>query len=192
MRSGIFVTTVVLTSLALWAQQEYPKHPQKPERTITATPSDNNTVKGIDETDRKFMKEAAIGDQEEIKLGQMAQDKAADPSVKSFGQRMVKDHSSADDKLKNIAQSQHISLPNSLDSQHKNDAAALSRLSGAKFDKAYMQLMVKEHTKDVNKFKKEAATAHDGTIKQFASGTLPVLESHLKEAKQLQQKVDRE
>jgi putative membrane protein len=163
-------------------RQEYGK---KPERTITAHPSENNPTKGIDETDQEFMKEAAIGDQAEVQLGQMAQQKASDPAVKNFGERMMKDHSDASDKLKNIAESQHIALPIELDPPHKDSAAALSKLSGQQFDQAYMQLMVQEHTKDVDKFKKEAADAHDDTIKQFAAATLPTLQSHLNEAQQI-------
>ena len=161
-----------------------------PDRTITANPAANNPTKGVDETDQTFMKAVAIGDEAEIQLGQMAQEKASNPGVKNFGQRMIKDHSDADDKLKNIAASQHIALPVDLDPQHKNAAASLSRLSGPQFDQAYMNLMVQEHTKDVNDFKKEAADAHDGTIKQFAAATLPVLESHLNEAKQVAQQVN--
>lgn len=173
-----------------WAQQaQTPQYGKSPERTITANPSANNAVKGVDETDQKFMKDAAIGNEAEVQLGQMAQTHASNPAVKSFGQRMMKDHSDSDDKLKAIAQSQHISLPTELDPKHKNQAGALSRLSGSQFDRAYMQLMVQEHTKDVNKFRTEAANAHDDSVKQFAVATLPVLESHLKEAQQVAQQV---
>ena len=169
-------------------QQRQP-YGKTPERTITAQPSASNPTKGVDETDQTFMKDAAIGGEAEIQLGQMAQEKASSPAVKSFGQRMIKDHSDAADKLKNIAQSQHISLPVELDPQHQETAARLSRLSGPQFDQAYMLLMVQEHTKDVNSFKKEAAAAHDDTIKQFATATLPLLQSHLKEAQQIEQQV---
>lgn len=184
--------TLTLFAVSVIAQQRQPEYGRRPERTITANPSSNDTVKEVDETDRKFMQEAAIGNEAEIQLGQMAQQKAASPEVKSFGERMIKDHSSADDKLKNIAQSQHISLPVALDPQHKNQAAALSRLSGPQFDKEYVKLMVQEHSKDVSKFQQEAAQAHDDTVKQFAAGTLPVLQSHLNEAKQIDQKLNQE
>jgi putative membrane protein len=186
--AGVFAIFVVGTATA----QRQPEYGKKPERTITANPSSNNPVKGVDETDQNFMKDAAMGNEAEIQLGQMAQSKASNPAVKSFGQRMVKDHSAADDKLKSIAESQHISLPVELDPKHKNQAEALSRLSGPQFDKAYMTLMVQEHTQDVNKFKKEAASSHDPTLQQFAQSTLPVLQSHLNEAQQVEQKVNNE
>ena len=178
---------VLTTATVLNAQNEQREtYGKTPDRTITAHPSANNPTKGMDVTDQNFMKEAAIGDEAEVQLGQMAQAKASSAVVKSFGERMMKDDSDALDKLKNIAESQHLSLPVDLDPQHKETAENLSRLSGPQFDQAYMQLMVQEHTKDVDKFKKEAADAHDDTVKQFASETSPVLRSHLNEAQHIQ------
>jgi len=186
-----FVLLVVAIAIpaSMMGQTDQQKYGKTPDRTIQSNPSANNPTKGVDETDQTFMKDAAIGDLAEVQLGQMAQAKASNPAVKRFGERMIKDHSDASDKLKNIAESQHISLPYEVDAKHKDQAAALSRLSGPEFDKAYMQLMVQEHTKDVNTFKQEAANAHDNTIKQFAAATAPVLESHLTEAKQIEQQV---
>lgn len=186
------IASVAMASVTVVNAQNQQREPygKTPDRTITAHPSANNPTKGVDETDQKFMKEAAIGDEAEIQLGQMAQQKGSSAAVKSFGQRMMKDHSDASDKLKNIAQSQHISLPVELDPEHKEAAARLSRLSGPQFDQAYMLLMVQEHTKDVNKFQQEAASAQDETVKQFATATLPVLQSHLNEAQQIQQQLN--
>jgi len=188
----VLIASAAMASVTVVNAQNQQREPygKTPDRTITAQPSADNPTKSVDETDQKFMQEAAIGDQAEIQLGQMAQEKASNAAVKSFGQRMVKDHSDASDKLKNIAQSQHISLPVQLDPEHKEAAERLSRLSGPQFDQAYMLLMVQEHTKDVNKFKQESANAQDETVKQFATSTLPILESHLNEAEQIQRQVN--
>lgn len=188
---ALAVLVAFVTVEALNAQnQQRESYGKTPDRTITAQPSANNPTKSVDETDQTFMKDAALGSEAEIQLGQLAQQNASSQSVKDFGQRMMKDHSDAADKLKNIAQAEHISLPVELDPQHKDAAARLSRLSGAQFDQAYMLLMVQEHTKDVNKFKQEVANAHDDTIKQFATATLPVLESHLNHAQQIMQQLN--
>lgn len=104
------------------------------------------------------MRQAALSNETKVKLGQMAQTRASNPAVKSFGERMIKDHSSADNQLKNLAESQHISLLITLDAKDKATEDRLSALSGTQFDKAYMTLMVQEHTKDVNESKNEAAT----------------------------------
>jgi putative membrane protein len=55
-----------------------------------------------------------------------------------------------------------------------------------------MREMVQEHTKDVQKFQNESSQAHDDTVKQFAADTLPILQSHLNEAKQVQEQVKNE
>jgi putative membrane protein len=185
----MLVLSLMLAGAATgFAQQASPTHP---DRTITGHPNADNPVIGVDETDKGFMQHAAVGDLAEIQLGQLAQQKASSPAVKSFAARMVKDHSSADDKLKDIAESQHISLPNQLDPKHENAQKSLSQLSGTSFDKEYMLLMVQEHKQDVSKFQQEAANAHDPTVKQFAAQTLPILQSHLNEAQQVQSQVNK-
>jgi putative membrane protein len=149
-------------------------------------PAPNNPVKGPGTMDQKFMKNAAIGDAAEIQLGQMAQAKATDPQVKSFGERMVKDHSKADDQLQSIAQEQHVGLPTELDAEHKAAKSRLSEKTGSEFDKDYIRLMVQEHQRTIDKFKREAESSNDPTIKQFAQSSLPMLQSHLQEAQQIE------
>jgi putative membrane protein len=65
----------------------------------------------------------------------------------------------------------------------------LSKLSGADFDRAYARAMVKDHEKDIAAFQKEAESGADPQIRQFAAQTLPTLQSHLQEAKQMEQAV---
>ena len=61
--------------------------------------------------------------------------------------------------------------------------AKLSKLAGAEFDKAYGNEMVKDHEKDVAEFQKEAISGKDPSLKEFASKTLPTLQSHLQQAR---------
>jgi putative membrane protein len=48
---------------------------------------------------------------------------------------------------------------------------------------------VKDHEKDIAAFQKEAESGADPQIRQFAAQTLPTLQSHLQEAKQMEQAV---
>ncbi len=135
--------------------------------------------------DKKFAKNAALGGMAEIELGKLAVQKASNDAVKQFGQKMVDDHTKADDQLKQIASKENISIPDSLDSKHQSRIDKLSKLSGPAFDKAYVKDQVKDHEQDVNEFKSEAQGGSDPNIKQFASSTLPTLEEHLSMAKDL-------
>ena len=140
-------------------------------------------------SDRAFVMEAAKGGLAEVEMGRLAAEKASNPDVKSFGQRMVDDHSKANDELKALAQQKGIQIPTDLDAKDKATRDKLAKLSGDAFDKAYMADMVKDHKTDVNEFKKESQQAKDADIKAFAGKTLPTLEDHLKMAEETHGKV---
>ena len=133
----------------------------------------------VSSADKSFVEKAAIGSMAEVQMGKLAQQKAGSDQVKQFGTRMVDDHSKANDDLKQVASHKGITLPSDLDAKHKNKMAKLEKLSGAQFDRAYMDDMVSDHKKDVAEFEKQAKSGNDADIKGFASKTLPTLQQHL-------------
>jgi putative membrane protein len=150
------------------------------------------TAESVSRGDRKFMEKAAQGGIAEVELGKLAAQKAASPDVKQFGQRMVDDHSKANDKLKSLATSKGVNLPTGLDRSTQRELDKLSKLSGAEFDREYMKHMVSDHKKDVSEFKSEAKKAKDADVKDFAATTLPTLEEHLKLAQAAEQSAKNE
>ena len=141
--------------------------------------------------DRAFVMEAAAGGMAEVELGRLAGEKASSEQVKQFGRMMVTDHSKANEQLAKIASDIQLMAPHALKPEHKEAVDRLSKLSGDTFDRAYIQLMVKDHKKDVDLFKRQASSADHPDIRQFASATLPTLERHYERAQQLQQEVVR-
>jgi putative membrane protein len=135
--------------------------------------------------DSAFVQEAASGGLLEVRLGRLAQQKASSPAVKQFGRRMVADHSKANQQLKAVARQGGIALPRKLAPEEQQAAAKLSGMSGPAFDKAYMSLMVQDHTQDVQKFQQASKSASSEPVRQFTSQTVPILEQHLTEAKQV-------
>ena len=133
----------------------------------------------LSSADKMFVNKAAQGGMAEVELGQLATQKAQSDQVKQFGQKMVDDHTKANDKLKEVASQENITLPTGLDAKDQATKDRLSKLSGAQFDKAYMQDMVEDHKKDVAEFQKEANNGKDPAVKNFAQQTLPVLQQHL-------------
>ena len=131
-----------------------------------------------DPTAQPFLKEAARGGMMEVTLGQMAAEKAQNEAVKNFGQRMVKDHGQANEELKNLAKSEGVPLPSDMGSEGKELQQRLQQLSGAEFDQAYMQEMLKDHKKDIEAFNQEAQNGKDPEVKNWAEKTLPTLREH--------------
>ncbi len=149
----------------------------------------SSTSSEMSAADKHFVMEAAQGGMAEVELGQLAQQKASNPEVKQFGERMVNDHTKANDQLKQVASSIRITLPTGLSAKDEALKEKLSNLSGEQFDKTYMEHMVTDHTQDVAAFRHESADGQDAAVKNFASETLPTLESHLKEARKIEPQV---
>ncbi len=63
-----------------------------------------------------------------------------------------------------------------------------AKLSGRKFDKQYVELMVDDHKNDVSKFKDESQNAASPEVRQWAVKTLPTLEKHLDKIEEIQKK----
>ncbi|AXY72713.1 DUF4142 domain-containing protein [Paraflavitalea soli] len=132
-----------------------------------------------DDKTATFMKEAAGGGMMEVMLGQTAQQNAQNERVKAFGAMMVTDHTRASDELKAIAGAKNFPLPTSLPEQHQHHVDALSKKQGRAFDKAYVDMMVDDHQKDIKAFEKASKSGEDSTVRAFAARTLPVLRKHL-------------
>jgi putative membrane protein len=137
----------------------------------------------LSSADSTFVRKAAEGGMAEVKLGELAKDKASSSAVKSFGKRMVMDHSRAGGELKGIASQKGVTLRDSMNAKDKALYNRLSGLSGDAFDKAYMRAMIDDHQEDVAEFRQESQSATDPDIRNFASKTLPTLEEHLRMAK---------
>src|SRR5881409_2554006 len=78
-----------------------------------------------------------------------------------------------------------IAVPTALDRGHPRLYDRQAKLSGADFDRAYMKDMVKEHDRDVKAFRKEADAGKDPDVRSWAAKTLPTLQEHQQQAKQV-------
>jgi putative membrane protein len=152
---------------------------------------DQKALKNAPQADSRFVMTAAEGGIMEVELGRLASQKASNAEVKEFGEKMVTDHSKANEELKSIAGAKNITLPTEekVKQKHQGAIAKLEKLEGAAFDKAYMAHMVKDHDKDVALFQKQATSGRDTEFKAFAEKTLPTLKEHQKMAKEINAKV---
>jgi putative membrane protein len=190
-RNTVLAGTVIgLMSLGAAAQSSDKAAGSSQDSSKSASSASGSSQ--LSAADQTFVKKAAQGGMAEVELGKLATQKASSEDVKKFGQRMVDDHTKANDQLKQIAGNKGVTLPTDLDSKDQALKDRLSKLDGEKFDQAYMKNMVRDHTKDVSEFRKESTSGKDSDLKSFASQTLPTLEDHLKEAKNIAPKQDKQ
>jgi putative membrane protein len=137
----------------------------------------------------RFVMHAAEDNLAEVQLGKLASERASSDEVKKFGERMASDHQKAYDDLKKLAESKGMPVPTELQGRAKNEYDRLSKLSGADFDRAYMARMVRDHDRDVRAFERAARSEKDADVKAWAAKTLPTLQEHQREAKQIDSQV---
>lgn len=150
------------------------------------TTTEHHVSKTNQAGEHTFLKEAYQADLAEVQLAQLAQQKASSPEVKQFAQRMINDHGKNEGQVKQVAEQENVPLPDKLSAKDEATKAKLEKLSGKEFDHAYMLDMVKDHTKDVAKFRDEAKEHVSPAVKNYVDQTLPTLESHLKQARSVE------
>jgi putative membrane protein len=118
-------------------------------------------AKAQSDDDKKFLAMAAQSDVNEIKLSELAEQKATNPAVRAFAQKMVTEHKMMTASMKPFADSWGLTPPDGPDQDHLKEWQKLNGLSGADFDKEYIDAMVSDHTKALSAFTKEAKDTKD-------------------------------
>ncbi|UZT99373.1 DUF4142 domain-containing protein [Chryseobacterium fluminis] len=161
------------------------------DTAMNATPTDstaatattaNATSATLNDQDKKFADKAAMSGMAEVMLGELASTNGTNASVKTLGAMMVKDHTKANDELKSWASTAGYTLPTSVSAEQQKTYDDLKAKKGADFDRAFADVMVTDHKKAIEEFKKESSSGGDASLKSFAGKTLPALEHHLMES----------
>ena len=147
----------------------------------------NGATPAAANVDQQFLTDAIKGDNSEVTLGQMAQQKGASQGVKDFGKTLETDHSKAKDQASALAQQAGMTVPTEMADEAKQEQKKLEGLSGAAFDKEFASYMVTDHKKDIAKFETQAKSSDTQTA-QLAQQTLPTLKKHLQMAESLEKK----
>jgi putative membrane protein len=150
----------------------------QPKTKATPTPAGKAAAPAaLSSQDKNFMMSAAKGGMMEVEWGKVAAQNSQNADVKKFGNRMVADHSKANSELMALAKTKGVTLPG-------------SKAAGKwKSDKDYMDMMVKDHEKDLAEFQKEAKDGSDADLKKFADKTSKIIQKHLSMAKETQGKL---
>jgi putative membrane protein len=129
--------------------------------------------------DKTFVRKASEGGLAEVQLGKLASEKGASDEVKSFGQKMVDDHTKLNEKMAPVADSMGVMAPKHLNKEDQSEYDKLSALSGDAFDKEYIAFMVKDHHADLREFRIEANNTTDASLKQVVTEGAQVIHDHM-------------
>ena len=139
----------------------------------------NNTKSRLDP--KGFVTKVSEGGAMEVEAGTLAATRASSAEVKAFARRMIDDHSKAGHELMLLAQQKGITVDSA--AADKTSLTSLQQLSGAAFDRAYMDQMVANHEATIEIFKSQIEHGKDHAIRDWAEKTLPTVREHLDLAK---------
>jgi putative membrane protein len=132
--------------------------------------------------DLAFVQKATASGLAEVAEGQVATTKSLNPAVRNFGQRMVTDHTAANNQLSAIAAQEHIPQSPVLTGSEQQEIVALETLSDPEFTRTYLDMQVVDHIETLRQFIQETASGQDPGLRTFAQEQLPVLAQHLASA----------
>jgi len=136
-----------------------------------------------DKVSQKFLKDAIDGNYAEVQMGQLAQKNGASDGVRDFGKILEKDHTDANKKAIDAANAMGVTPPTGPNSRQKASYDRMSKMSGAKFDAAFVKDMIADHKKDIREYDREAKKTD--AAGSYAKETLPTLHKHLDTAQSL-------
>jgi putative membrane protein len=139
--------------------------------------------------DSGFIREGAALNLLGVRLGTMAEQRSSNPAVKQFGQQMVTNHSKMGEQWTSLAARHSLPTSVTLNSTQQQSADQLSKLSGADFDRAYMNAMVADHEQDAGTLQRIGTDAQSAEVKRLAASDNIVTQQHLPRARQVASQV---
>ena len=143
-------------------------------------------------TDAQIAMIVVVADTVDVDYGKLAVKKTSNQAVKEFAETMVRDHTAVNDKAIALAKKLGVTpeasdTSKSLQSDGKKQLAKLKALTGAEFDKAYVDNEVSYHEAVIGLLDKTLIpNTRNAELKSLLESGRPIFVAHLEHAKKLQ------
>ena len=176
---SIALTAIAFISATLSARAQSPvRSPARQVTQSTATALNQSVV-----SDALFAAAAGGGGLAEVNVSELGLQRATDPELKQFSQRMIDDHTKVNQELANLTVRKGMLIPVGIDARARFCVESLSGLSGEEFNKCYAKAQLVLHMDAVAAFEAEAYRGQDLDIKALAAKALPAMKEHLQKIK---------
>jgi putative membrane protein len=135
--------------------------------------------------DIKFIRENTSDNYLEVSLGQLAMERAQNPEVKSYAEKIVKDHNALQDSWLAVAQQAGLGFKTGMGKNHRAKLTKLQKLHGRAFDRAFMTQLIRDNKDYLDYLEKEGRATHSTQVRNLVEKTIPVLHDHFEEGKRI-------
>lgn len=167
---------IMLTSVALTA-------------TATLNAQDKTTAAP---TDAQIAMIVVVADTVDVNYGKLAVEKTANPAVKEFAETMIRDHTAVNAQATALAAKLGVTpmesdTSKSLNANGAKELATLRALSGAEFDRAYVNNEVSYHEAVIGMLDQTLIpNTQNAELKSLLESGRPIFAAHLEHAKKIQ------
>ena len=143
-------------------------------------------------TDAEIAMIVVVADTVDVNYGKLAVEKTSNPAVKEFAETMIRDHTAVNDKAIALAKKLGVTpeasaISKSLKANGKKELKKLKTLTGADFDKAYVDNEVSYHEAVISMLDKTLIpNTRNAELKSLLESGRPIFVAHLGHAKKLQ------
>src|SRR5205823_10638267 len=106
----------------------------------------------------------------------LAMEEHQNSDVKGFANLIQGDHTNPLEDLTDLMKDKNVPQPRTMSPETKMGIEKMTGLSGAEFDREFVNMMVADHQKMVEMFRDQAAIAQNPDVKIYAEELLPKLE----------------
>jgi putative membrane protein len=135
---------------------------------------------------KEFIEKAVRGNIAEVKLGELADKQAKSEQVQALGKTLRTDHAKALEKSEALAKEMGMNVPREPTEDAKEVYDRLAKMSGADFDKAFVEAAIEDHEKDIELYSEQAEDGDNKKVVDYAQATLPGLKKHLDMARKIE------
>lgn len=179
-RSIIFGFKMQFIAILLFAASCKEKQTTENTKLIAKVQTEATFVSTVDKMDAQYLVNAVQLNLEEILLGQLAEGRSKNNSVKSLGKMMISFHQEGLRDVNALSLKKSIKIPSFSTEKAQEKYEKLNTIKRLNvFDKTYCDMMITEHQTAINMFDKIYSESKDPDIKKWAIITLTDLRSHL-------------
>ena len=134
--------------------------------------------------DKTFIMKASQAGMMEVRIGQIAKQKAKSDETRAFAESMMTDHSKANARLRAIAEKKGVEVSTTFDGEHQAMVDRFIAMNKVGFDRVYANQIVADQRRLLAAFEIQSGKG-DHDLQKFAKEMIPIIKEHLQMAERL-------
>jgi len=151
----------------------------------TPTPTPSWVVNGLSPQDQAFLVDLHRSDLVEIEAGRAASTLAVSTAVRSYGSRLVSDHTAMDADVRALAAKYRVTLPATASDEQLARLREVRATMGRGFDTAFLRQQIDGHTATLAGIQQELSSGQNPDVLGVARNAQPTVTDHLQTAQRL-------